>query len=121
MKTNPTIVSHTSMINKASKLMAKIAKIRQEIYQFINNPYGKKTVKLSTGETALDLDDAWLIIGNKDKVITPSNCPFLRDKRDQRLKEKNPAYQLPVPSRDDLICNWETDRLLDLIKTIVKQ
>ena len=68
MKTNPAIVSRTSMINKASRLVTKISKIRQEIYQFINNPYGKKTVKLPTGETALDLDDAWLIIGNKDKV-----------------------------------------------------
>lgn len=45
----------------------------------INNYEGDKVVTLPTGEKALDLDDAWMIIGGDE--------PIVRDKREQRIRE----------------------------------
>ena len=45
---------------------------------------GPKRIELKTAEKAVDWDDAYLIIGDGQ--------PRLRDKRDQRLMEKDPAW-----------------------------
>lgn len=95
------------------------AHIRHELIRFINKPDGKDTTTLSTGETAIDMDDAWLIIGKKDGIHTPAGCPFLRDKREQWLKDENPDYNLPMPELNDMLINWDTDRLMELaLKTV---
>lgn len=99
-----------------------VSRLKHDLVRFINDPSGKKTVILSTGETAIDMDDAWLIIGKNDNIHNDIGSPFLRDKRTQRFFNEHPenAYNELVSSSDK-ICNWDTDRLYELAETIMKQ
>ena len=62
------------------KFYTKLNKVVREALNAINTYNGKKATTLPTGEKAIDNDDAWLIIGGEE--------PILRDKREQRLREK---------------------------------
>lgn len=57
----------------------QLAEIANKALMAINNYDGEKAVTLATGEKALDLDDAWMIIGGDE--------PIVRDKREQRIRE----------------------------------
>lgn len=109
----------TKAIFHVQSIKGAHAHLRHELIRFINMPDGKNTTTLSTGETAIDMDDAWLIIGKKDGIHTPAGSPFLRDKREQWLKDENPDYNLPMPQSNDMLINWDTDRLMELaLKTV---
>lgn len=58
--------------------------LKKELVAKINAYDGPKRIQLSTAEYAVDCDDAWLIIGDGQ--------PRLRDKRDQRIMEKDPSW-----------------------------
>jgi hypothetical protein len=49
----------------------------------INSYQGPGRVRLATGEHAIDNDDAWIILRED-----PDESPLCRDKREQRLREK---------------------------------
>ena len=102
-------------------ILSRLNSVRADAIRLINEPAGKKIIHLTTGEKAIDMDDAWLIIGHEDGVLTEVGSPFLRDKRDQRLKDKDADYVLPIPQRNDIIISWDTDRLMDLLQKIIEQ
>ena len=58
----------------------QLANVANSAAMAINGYTGEKSIILPTGERAIDNDDAWLIIGGDE--------PILRDKREQRLREK---------------------------------
>ena len=64
----------------------KLNKVRSEAIDYIQNYTGSKSIILPTGERAIDNDDAWIIIGDEEV-----GEPYLRDKREQRLREKYKA------------------------------
>lgn len=64
----------------------KLNKVRSEAIDYIRNYTGNKSVILPTGERAIDNDDAWIIIGDEEV-----GEPYIRDKREQRLREKYKA------------------------------
>ena len=53
-----------------------------EALGFINDYNGPRAIQLHTGETALDFDDAYLILRQSDGI------PVLRHKREQHSREK---------------------------------
>lgn len=83
--------------------------LRADALKAIDTYDGPKAVTLATGEKALDMDDAWLLIGK--------GCPTLRHKKDQRAIEKGrePSWE-DVPLGD----NWGTGALCDLADKLQK-
>ncbi len=110
----------TRAIFHAQSIKAAHAHLRHKLISFINTTDGKNIITLSTGEKAIDMDDAWLVIGKIDGIHTPAGSPFLRDKREQWLKDKNPDYNLPMPQSNDMLINWDTDRLMELALKMVE-
>ena len=77
--------------------------LRADALRTIDTYDGPKTVPLPTGGKAIDMDDAWLLIGK--------GSPALRHKKDQRAIEKGrePSWE-DVPLGDI----WSTGALCDL-------
>lgn len=104
------------------RLCLQKSSVKYDIIRFINNPEGKPVVTLSTGETAIDMDDAWLIIGRKDGIFTEEGSLFLRDKRRQRDYDENPEKKhLEIVPDSDKLIHWDIERLFETAEIIVKQ
>ncbi len=96
----------------------KLETLKNEAVDFINNYRGPETVTLPTGETALDNDDAWIIIGG--------DTPIVRDKRDQRIREKYFNKKKPYPENSSFATpediemqeEWDTDSIFELADRI---
>ena len=58
---------------------AKLSEVANDAAIAINTYDGEKAITLSTGEKAIDNDDAYIIIGGQE--------PIIRDKREQRVRE----------------------------------
>lgn len=78
---------------------------------FINVYDGKRLTTLSTGEKAIDWDDAWLIVQTKD------NQPRLRDKRSQRIYEK--THNIEDIADDKFISEIDTDILVEYADELI--
>jgi len=77
--------------------------LRADALKTIDTYNGKKAVTLPTGVRAIDMDDAWLLIG--------TGAPALRHKRDQRAIEKGlePSWEdVPIGEK------WSTGDLCEL-------
>ena len=83
--------------------------LRADALKAIDTYDGPKAVTLATGEKALDMDDAWLLIG--------TGAPALRHKKDQRAIEKGlePSWEdVPIGER------WSTGALCGLADRLLK-
>ena len=78
--TIPVREDHAVIINP--EFSARRKALLDEALNFINDYSGTKAVQLPTGETALDFDDAYLILRQNDGI------PVLRHKREQHSREK---------------------------------
>lgn len=76
-------------MNKQPSYSSRLKAVVDDALKAIDTYSGPKAVTLATGEKALDMDDAWLLIG-KGK-------PVLRNKKDQHLIEHGEAQ------------NWEDE------------
>lgn len=80
----------------------------------INSYQGPGRVRLATGEHAIDNDDAWIILRD-----VPGESPLCRDKREQRLREKEgdaheiewEDYRISERWPAETVCQY-ADRLL---------
>lgn len=61
--------------------LGNLARTAYEAVKAINEYKGDKLVTLSTGEVAIDNDDAWVVVNVRDGF----GEPFIRDKRAQRM------------------------------------
>lgn len=87
-----------------------------EALNFINDYEGLKTIQLPTRETALDFDDAYLILRQSDGI------PVLRHKREQHSREKGHEpgavfEDVPITKSQDFgfICMY-ADELFNTLK-----
>lgn len=64
--------------------LGNLAKAAYQAVKAINDYKGSKLVTLSTGEVAIDNDDAWIVVN----VRNGFGEPFIRDKRAQRMLDK---------------------------------
>lgn len=114
--TGKEIVAISSKVvgNRIKDIKKHHANLRRELIRYINEPKGKKTVILSTGETAIDFDDAWLVIGRK-------GSPFLRDKREQWMMDDDPNYRPSQDGSGSILSNWDTDELMETAIQIAKK
>lgn len=71
-------------------LAEEAASLRKAALEAINNYKGPKAIHLKTGETAIDNDDAWILVGGEDG-------PMLRDKREQTVRERYLDEGSPYP------------------------
>jgi len=115
----PCFSDHMVNLRLVCQFRGRLQSLRLDVVRFINHFAEGGVVTLSTGEKAIDMDDAWLLIGRKGAVWA-GGSPFLRDKRDQHIKDKDPDYVLPEPSESDKIYNWELERILDLAAKITQ-
>lgn len=99
------------------EFMSRREAVIKEALSYINDYRGSKVVTLTTGEAALDFDDAWVLIHR------PDGMPMVRDKRDQRLFERgnlhpNEITDLDVPLPNNIseqrVCD-EADKLFHLV------
>lgn len=86
-----------------------------EALSSINSYNGKNVVTLSTGEKALDFDDAWLLIGLK------TGMPMIRDKRDQRILESVRGTEEAYQFEDDrLVDNFEVSEICEIADKLLR-
>jgi len=110
MKDNSTV---KLLPTRLQQLIERNDKLKKDLIAFVNAPRGKKTVTLSTGEKALDADDAWLVIGRSD------GQPIIRDKRDQRIYDRLPTEMKPSGFNDtQLLSSWETGDIIRLLNSL---
>jgi len=104
------------------ELSSRAEQLKFDTLKFINDPDGKPTVTLSTGEKAIDMDDAWLIIGKDAPELPTAPCrPFLRDKRIQFIIDKQPEMaKTEIVSHTDMLTGREIDWLMDTAKEIFR-
>lgn len=102
--------------SKPYNFIKKVQQLRREILTTMNN-YNGQTVKLPTGETAADFDDAWLLLRRPDGV------PVLRDKREQKIRniylQEGGAYP-EKDSTDKAVDYLSTDELVDFATKLFK-
>lgn len=112
--TVPVREDHAVIINP--EFSARRKALLNEALGFINDYEGLKTIQLPTGETALDFDDAYLILRQSDGV------PVLRHKREQHSREKGHEpgavfEDIPITKSQDFgfICMY-ADELFHTLK-----
>lgn len=110
----PVREDHAVIINP--EFSARRKALLDEALGFINDYSGTKAIQLPTGETALDFDDAFLILRQSDGV------PVLRNKREQHSREKGHEpgdvfEDVPITKSQDseFICMY-ADELFHTIK-----
>ena len=114
--TIPVREDHAVLINP--EFNARRKALLNEALAFINDYSGPKAVQLPTKETALDFDDAFLILRQSDGI------PVLRHKREQHSREKGhePGAvfdDVPITKSQDFgfICMYADELFHTLKKT----
>lgn len=96
-------------------LIKRHDEVKRDLVRYVNDPEGKNTITLSTGEKALNADDAWLIIAQEN------GQPYLRDKRYQwtldELKTGSHSGNLQArgPQEHELVSSMETNEIISLM------
>jgi len=92
----------------AKSFLEELSGLKADALKTINDYSGEKAVHLPTGEEAVDMDDSWLLVGQKD------GTPKMRNKKAQRQIEKGLE-----PSWDDLdLSNSETEEICRLADSL---
>lgn len=88
----------------------RLTALKEEALTAINDYNGPKAKSLETGEKAIDMDDAWLIIGKE--------TPILRDKREQHLREsfatENRSFPENRSSDFEIAAKWDAEQICTL-------
>lgn len=95
----------------------QLADVANNALYDINDYEGEKAVTLPTGERAIDNDDAWIIIGGDE--------PIVRDKREQRIREKYASEGREYPDNEStdffILDKWDYESICEFADNLFNE